>query len=527
MVEARLAAAVELLEARCVQQHAFGQDPRLVAAEAHVGVQLAGLPQPAREVHPPGQPILDAARAQVDGAADRVGAVPGRGRSLEHLDPDQPRAHGEVVGGRRGVGRRREQHAVLHQRDLGAAVAVGSPDADVRTQPVAIFAAGRDAGHAAEHLLDVVVLEALQLLLAQQVRAPGHPGRARLVRHDDGHADLVVELVRSLLVLGRGKRRRHQEQGGHPREQPAQRPKPGREQVVAVVAARESEARGGCLGQLERARHAVPYGQPGPEVVALLDPVSAVVDLVLGRAEQPPLEARGEAQPDVAVAQVPEDHVEQQPRGRHAHQRPVRGRAAEEIEEAGGDQAGDQHAAELVEQRLQRVDAVEGQRREHLGAVVHLVQGPERRHPVHQRVEQEARGVPGQEQAEAVGDHDHPRRPLPGLGPSQAGVQPPHAVGGEQPGAAEARGPAQRPEQPSPEHELNVQDRGRVAQRGPDPGQGPGGSSHQQVDRRDQPGQGQSRPPGPAGRVQQRLSQLRDHPADGLSRCHPPPHSGR
>ena len=106
-----------------------------------------------------------------------------RSGSFENLERIHAPLRREVVGRRRGVGRRRDQDAIFEQRDACTTVETGTANADVRAQPEAFFFLDVDTRHRAQHAQDVGVVEELERLAIDDMR------RARHVRHIAGAAD--------------------------------------------------------------------------------------------------------------------------------------------------------------------------------------------------------------------------------------------------------------------------------------------------------------------------------------------------
>ena len=103
----------------------------------------------------------DPRRQQVERAARRGRAVLDLSGAGPHLDPIHPPDRWEVVGRGRCVGRGRDQHAVLHQRDRARPLGPTSAQPNVWAQPVPVLLLDRDTRHLAEHAVDVVAPDPL------------------------------------------------------------------------------------------------------------------------------------------------------------------------------------------------------------------------------------------------------------------------------------------------------------------------------------------------------------------------------
>src|SRR6056297_3519264 len=123
---------VDGLEAVGLALHRLEQDAEALVAAAADKVRILRVVLAVEEVARRAQLIGDGGGQQVDGAADRARADRDGGRALEHLDRVHATHIGEIIGRRRGIGCRRDQHAVFQHRDAAAAVLAGAADADVR-----------------------------------------------------------------------------------------------------------------------------------------------------------------------------------------------------------------------------------------------------------------------------------------------------------------------------------------------------------------------------------------------------------
>ena len=88
-------------------------------------------------------------------AARRSRADGNRSRAFQDLERVHTSLCREVVGRRRGVGGRRNQHAVFEKRDPCAAVEPGAANADIRPEAKAFFLLHVDAGYRAQHAQDI------------------------------------------------------------------------------------------------------------------------------------------------------------------------------------------------------------------------------------------------------------------------------------------------------------------------------------------------------------------------------------
>jgi hypothetical protein len=180
--------------------------------------------------------------------------------------------------------------------------------------------------------------------------------------------------------------------------------------VSVVLLGADAEGEGLTFGgrRPERAAGPVPDGQEGAEVAVVVARVVAVVDLVLGGADDEVLGAATEGEPDVGVAEVGAQGGEGEGEGVDAEDLELAELVGEEVVADPCDQADGQRGAQHVQGRLHGVDAVEGERGQHLRGVVDLVQLPERAEAVHGAVQQVARQVVDDEECRGVASHDGP-----------------------------------------------------------------------------------------------------------------------
>ncbi len=167
-VVAGVAAAIDLLEAVAALLGGLHQEANAVlAVAADPGVAQRGVVGAEHQAGLAGQlGLRNRGGDQVDRATSGARPVLDRGGSLDDLDRAHARGGGKVVGRRRGVGRRRDQHAVLHDGDAAVAVDARATDTDVRAQAEAFLFHHVHARCLAQDALDVGVFEVLQLFLA-------------------------------------------------------------------------------------------------------------------------------------------------------------------------------------------------------------------------------------------------------------------------------------------------------------------------------------------------------------------------
>ena len=160
-VEAGVAAvAVDLLEA--VRTPVVGlehQADAVARGEARIRVQAAVGVAAAFDQEAAVHVARDRRGDHVQGAANGVRPLGDRGRAFQYLEGVHAASGREVIGGWRGVGCRRDQHAILHQCDAATALGGRAADAEVGTQPVAVLELYRDTRDFADDVLDVGVVE--------------------------------------------------------------------------------------------------------------------------------------------------------------------------------------------------------------------------------------------------------------------------------------------------------------------------------------------------------------------------------
>ena len=111
----------------------------------------------------------------------------------------------------------------------------------------------------------------------------------------------------------------------------------------------ESEGLWRPVGAAQGAAESVPEGDPGAVVAVVPLGGASVVKLMLGRTDEPALQARSKADPHVAVAEVSADDVAQEADAVHPGQGPDGRLLSEEPEEERREGCGDQQAAQGIE----------------------------------------------------------------------------------------------------------------------------------------------------------------------------------
>ena len=150
-----LVAAVDVVKTVGLVLHGLQQPAVLLGAGAVVAHHALFAVAADFGEHAPARLARDRGGDHVHRAADRERTVAHGLGALQHLDGGHAARRGEVIRGGIRVGSRGDQHAVFHQADLAAALGTGTADADVRPQAVALLFAHVQAGHGAQHPVDV------------------------------------------------------------------------------------------------------------------------------------------------------------------------------------------------------------------------------------------------------------------------------------------------------------------------------------------------------------------------------------
>ena len=133
------------------------------------------------------------------------------------------------------------------------------------------------------------------------------------------------------------------------------------------------------------------------------------MQLVLSGRHQPALHRLREPHPHVAVTKISGHCREDKAHTMDAENGVLRRLASKQPERHAGHQPGTRYASDAVQEALNRVRAVEGERGEDLTRVVHLVEGPEDRNLVQGKMRDEPAEVPQHEEHERVAEAEHPR----------------------------------------------------------------------------------------------------------------------
>ena len=92
--------------------------------------------------------------------------------AFEHFDGLHARHVGEVVGGRRGVGRGSNENTILHEGDALASFGFRAAQTDVGAQAEAVFFVDIDARHTLEQAVNVGIAHALNFLWRDIIGRP-------------------------------------------------------------------------------------------------------------------------------------------------------------------------------------------------------------------------------------------------------------------------------------------------------------------------------------------------------------------
>ena len=176
-IEAGGAAAVEALETVGLELVALEQPAEPLARVAHRGMGPGQALVAGRQMDAAAQRAGNRGGDVVQRAAVGVGTLADRARALAHLEALHAAGGRRVVGGGRGVGGRRDEHAVLQQGDLLAAVDAGAADADVGAETVALLLLDVDARHLAQDAVHVGIGLAGDVVRGQEVRRARGPCR--------------------------------------------------------------------------------------------------------------------------------------------------------------------------------------------------------------------------------------------------------------------------------------------------------------------------------------------------------------
>ena len=183
------------LEAIAARLHGFQQPRNAFATVAgmQVGVRRAVLADAHVCHHAHG--VRDRRRDHVDGAARGARPDGDRRRTLEDFERVHAPLRREIVGRRRGIGRRRNEDAVLEQCDASAAVQPGTTNADVGPEPEAFLFLQVDARHGSQRAQDIARVEDFQRLAVDLVRGPRNVGDIGLAPKDRYRVDRFTGAV--------------------------------------------------------------------------------------------------------------------------------------------------------------------------------------------------------------------------------------------------------------------------------------------------------------------------------------------
>ncbi len=106
---------------------------------------------------------------QVDHTAGGLRAIAQERGTLEYFQRGHALQRREIIGGRIGVGRRRDQNAIFHQCDIAAALGGGTANANVRAQALTFLFPYIHARDGFQYLADVGLNLGFQLLIANHI----------------------------------------------------------------------------------------------------------------------------------------------------------------------------------------------------------------------------------------------------------------------------------------------------------------------------------------------------------------------
>ena len=150
----------------------FEHKARVLPAVAHHCVGFECIVAAVGRIEAGREAIRHCSGNQVHRTARGEGAILHLAAAFEHLHGLHACHVGEVVGGRCGVGRGRNEHPVFHEGDAFAALGFCAAQTDVGTQAEAVFFVDIDARHTFEQAIDVGVAHALHFLRRDVVGRP-------------------------------------------------------------------------------------------------------------------------------------------------------------------------------------------------------------------------------------------------------------------------------------------------------------------------------------------------------------------
>ena len=139
LVESRVFACVQDLEPIAGQLHELQAVSPLALCASHKGMHLPVAEASRFEAHATGHlRIGNRGRHEVECATRGLWTKGNLASPFADLHALHPRDRGEVIGRRRGVGRRGHQHPILHQRDSRRTLRAAAAHADIgpKTKPI-------------------------------------------------------------------------------------------------------------------------------------------------------------------------------------------------------------------------------------------------------------------------------------------------------------------------------------------------------------------------------------------------------
>ena len=143
-----------------------------------------------------GQPVgRNVGRPEVDRPADRTGAIANGGSAFRDFDRLHASDGREIIRCRGGIGSRRDQHAVFHERDIARTFDRTTAQTDVWEQAEPVFLLRIDAGDLPQDAIYIPMIETAQILAVDKIRRPGDPVRINAATDYDNRFSRILPAV--------------------------------------------------------------------------------------------------------------------------------------------------------------------------------------------------------------------------------------------------------------------------------------------------------------------------------------------
>ena len=191
---------INRLEAVAALLVGFKQRADVVRVSTDPGLSLIIVARPVLPGGEARQPVgRNVGRPKIDRPANRTGPIANGCSAFCDLDRLHASDGREIIRCRRGIGSRRDQHAVFHERDVARTFDRTAAQTDIREQAEPVFLLRVDAGDLPQDAIYIPVIEPAQILAVDKIgRSRDTVGIDPAADHDDRIHRILPALVCNL-----------------------------------------------------------------------------------------------------------------------------------------------------------------------------------------------------------------------------------------------------------------------------------------------------------------------------------------